>query len=200
MEKQTLLNIFKSKSSILSFKEILISTERPKAALIKRRLNYYVKKGELYAIRRGLYAKDKNYDRRELATKIYTPAYISFETILFEQGIIFQFYSSIFIATYQSKEIICDGQKYIFRKLKNTLLTDPTGVENKGQYFAATKERAFLDLLYLHNDYYLDNPSSLDFKKIFEILPIYHNKRMERKINALLKKITKEEVNNEDTL
>ena len=168
----TLLDIFRSQSTVLSFKEILLSQKNPNAKLLKRRLNYYVKKGDLYAIRRGLYAKNKQYDRRELATKIFTPAYISFETILFEQGIIFQFYSTIFVATYQTKDIECDGQTYSFKKLKDTLLTDPTGVENRGNYFAATKERAFLDILYLTNDYYLDNPSDLDFDKIFSILPI----------------------------
>ncbi len=174
-----------------------MATSKPKISLLRRRIHYYVKKGELYPIRRGLYAKDKNYDRRELATKIFTPAYISFETILFEQGIIFQFYSTIFVATYQTKDIICDGQAYSFHKLKDTLLTDTTGVENRGYYFAATKERAFLDLLYLNNDYYLDNPSSLDFKKIFEILPIYNNKRMEKKVQGLLKRIKEEEIDEE---
>lgn len=188
----TLLDIFRSKSSVLSFKEILLSSEKPSSKLLKRRLNYYVQKGDLYAIRRGLYVKNKNYDRWELATKIFTPAYVSFETILFEQGIIFQFYSTIFVATYQTKDIECDGQTYSFKKLKDTLLTDPTGVENRGNYFAATKERAFLDILYLNKDYYFDNPSDLDFDKIFSILPIYKNKRMEKVVKQHFKELQEE--------
>ena len=60
MERSTLLKIFSSKASVISFKEILISTTKPKVSLLKRRVNYYVKKGELHSIRRGLYAKDKN--------------------------------------------------------------------------------------------------------------------------------------------
>ncbi len=192
MKKEILLNIFRSKESVVSFKEILISARSLDSHLLKRRLNYYVKTGELYAIRRGLYAKDKNYDRKELATKIFTPSYISFETVLFEQGVIFQFYSTLFVATYQTKEIVCDGQVYTFRKLKDTLLTNTMGVENRGNYFVATKERAFLDLLYLTKNYYIDNPSALNFEKIFSLLPIYQNKRMEKVVKKYFRTLKKE--------
>ena len=63
MEKANILNILRSKSSVLTFKEILIASGEKKPNLLKRRLNYYVHKGELYSIRRGLYAKDKNYEQ-----------------------------------------------------------------------------------------------------------------------------------------
>src|SRR5580704_8059822 len=104
MEKDVLLTILKSPATVFSFNEILLACSIP-ASLLKRRLNYYVQNNQLYSIRRGLYAKDKNYDRRELATKIFTPAYISFETVLAEAGAIFQYYSTIFVATYQTKDI-----------------------------------------------------------------------------------------------
>jgi predicted transcriptional regulator of viral defense system len=192
MEKTNILNILRSKSSVFTFKEIFLGSREVNPALLRRRLSYYVQKGELYAIRRGLYAKDKNYDRRELATKIFTPSYVSFETILFEAGIIFQYYATIFVATYQTKDIVCDGQSYSFRKIKDTILTNSAGIENRGNYFAASKERAFLDLLYLNKDYYIDNPSGLDFDKVFAILPIYNNKRMEKKVRVYFKAFKKE--------
>ena len=34
----------------------------------------------------------------------------------------------------------------------------------------------------LFEDYHFDNLDSLDWDKVFEILPIYHNKRMEKKV------------------
>lgn len=116
MKKTNILNILRSKSSVFTFKEILLANVEAKPLLLKRRLNYYIKKGELYHIRRGLYAKDKHYDKLELATKIFTPSYVSFETVLVEAGIVFQYYSTIFVATYQTKEIVCDGQAYSFKK------------------------------------------------------------------------------------
>ncbi len=93
---------------------------------------------------RGLYAKDKNYNRLELATKIFTPSYVSFETILREAGIIFQFFSTIFVATYQTKVVECDGQQYSFRKIKDAILTHSAGIENRGNYAVASRSEHFL--------------------------------------------------------
>jgi len=39
----------------------------------------------------------------ELAVKINTPSYISFETVLAQAGVIFQFYESVFVASHLSK-------------------------------------------------------------------------------------------------
>lgn len=187
MEKTNILNILRSKASVFSFKDILLTTKEAKPLLLKRRLNYYVKKKELYHIRRGLYAKDKNYNKLELATKIFTPSYVSFETILKQAGIIFQYYSTIFVASYQTKEIVCDNQAYSFKKIKDAILTDNSGIEDKGTYFAASKERAFLDTLYLNKDYHFDNLAPLNFDKVLAFLPIYHNKRMTKKVNFYFK-------------
>ena len=187
VSQNDMIAILRSKSTILTFKEILLGSGGAKPALLKRRLHYYVQKGELYRIRRGMYAKDKNYDRREAATKIFTPAYVSFETILAEAGMIFQYYSQIFVATYQTREIECDGQIYSFRKIKDTILVNPAGVENRGNYFAATKERAFLDVLYLNKDYYFDNLFPLDWDKVYALLAVYNNKRMVRVVDRKFK-------------
>lgn len=187
MEKSDILNILRSQATVFTFKDVLLATNEPKPLLLKRRLNYYVKNGELYHIRRGFYAKDKNYNKLELATKIFTPAYVSFETILRQEGIIFQYYSTIFVASYQTKEITCDGQTYSFRKIKDTILTNNAGIESKGTYFVASKERAFLDMLYLHKDYHFDNLAPLNFNKVLELLPIYDNKRLVKNVHRYFK-------------
>lgn len=147
--------------------------------------HYYVKQGQLYHIRKGIYAKDKNYDRLELATKIYTPSYVSFETVLSAAGIIFQKYGQIFVASYQTREIVCDGEVYSFRKIKNAILTDQTGLENRGTYYIASNERAFLDTLYLNKDYHFDNLLPLDWGKVDDLLPIYDNKRIAKTVERL---------------
>jgi predicted transcriptional regulator of viral defense system len=187
MEKADILTILRSKASVFTFKDIVLATSEAKPLLLKRRLSYYLKKGELYHIRRGLYAKDKNYDRLELATKIFTPSYVSFETILRQEGIIFQYYSTIFVASYQTKEIVCDGQVYSFKKIKDTILMNNAGIENRGAYSVASKERAFLDMLYLNKNYYFDNLAPLNFDKVFALLPIYNNQRMAKKIDLYFK-------------
>lgn len=186
MNRTNLVSILRSNATVFSFKEILLASQE-KPALLRRRLSYYIKEGQLYPIRRGLYAKDKNYDRFEMATKIFIPCYISFETVLAQAGVIFQYYSSIFVATYQTKEIVCDGQSVSFRKIKDILLTEKAGVENRGTYWIATPERAFLDVLYLNKDYHFDNLSTLDYAEVCALLPMYNNKRMAKRAHAFFK-------------
>jgi predicted transcriptional regulator of viral defense system len=183
MQKGFLNNLLRSKQTVFSFKELMLLWDGIDAATARARVHYYVKNNDLYHLRRGLYAKDSNYDKFELATKIYTPSYISFETVLGAKGITFQHYNRIFIATYQSKEVHCDNQTISFKTVKTSILTDPAGIENREVYSIASLERAFLDVVYLHKDYYFDNLSPINWDKVYGILPIYGgNKQMEKRV------------------
>jgi len=174
-------SILRSKKTVFSFKDIaLLWGDSNCAAMV--RVNYYVKNGSLYHLRRGFYAKDKNYDKLELAAKIFTPSYISFETVLAREGMIFQYDSRIFAASYLTREIVCDNQVYSYRKIKGLVAANHDGIENKGECSIAAKERAFLDTIYINKDYHFDNLSPLDWDKVFEMLPMYGNKRMAKKV------------------
>ena len=131
----------------------------PSSTASRVRLSYYAKKGDLYRIRKGLYAKDRHYNRLELATRIFTPSYVSFETVLAKEGLIFQYYEEIFVASYLNREISVDGQVYSFRKLKTSLLVNAVGVQHVDETSIASRERAFLDTLYANKDYHFDNLS-----------------------------------------
>ncbi len=184
MEKGFLKTILRSDQTVFTFKDLLLMWGGIDVNTAKKRVSYYLQSGNLYPIRRGIYAKDKNYDRFELATKIFTPAYISFETVLGNAGVTFQYYSQIFVASYQTKEIVADGQKIVYKTLKSSILTNSAGIENKEQYAIASPERAFLDVVYLNKDYHFDQLSSLDWKKVDGLLPVYgKNKRISEQIN-----------------
>ena len=71
--------------------------------------------------------------------------------------------------------------------IKDAILTNTSGIENRGNYFAASKERAFLDVLYLNKDYHFDNLSPLDFGKIQSLLAVYNNKRMDKQVKKYFK-------------
>ncbi|MEK7635320.1 MAG: hypothetical protein AAB446_02755 [Patescibacteria group bacterium] len=179
MEKDYILDLMRSKKTVFTFKDLVLIWSESDVNFIKKKIHRYVKAGKINSIRKGVYSKDKDYDKYELATKIYTPSYISLETVFGSAGMTFQYYKSIFVMSYMTKEIECDGQKYSYNKIKDSILTSQAGIESRENYNIASPERAFLDVIYLHKDYYFDNLNSLDWEKVNEILPIYGgNKRM----------------------
>jgi hypothetical protein len=180
--------LLRSKNTVFSTKDIALLWRETQTGTAQVRLNYYVKAGKLIRVRRGIYAKDKNYDKYEFATKIFRPSYVSFETVLGASGMTFQYYGNIFVASYIKREIKCDGQTYSFIKMKDLILSNPKGIDQTGEYAIATKERAFLDTIYRSKKYYFDNPAPLDWDKVFEILPIYNNKKMEKTVKKYYEK------------
>jgi len=174
--------LLRLKKTVFSTKDVALLWGDANMSAAKVRLNYYVKRGKLIRLRRGIYAKDKDYDKYELATNILKPSYISFETVLGAVGMTFQFYSQIFVASYVKRDLICNDQLYSFRTIKNSVLINPKGIDRDREYSIASKERAFLDTIYRSKDYHFDNLSPLNWDKVFELLQIYENKKMEKKV------------------
>jgi len=184
MKSFDILDIYRSKYTVFTAKDISLIWKETSLSIIKSRINYYVKKKKLYHLRRGIYAKDKNYNKLELATKIYTPSYLSLETVLQKEGIVFQYYKSIFVVSYLSREISCDSRIYIYKKIKYDILTNPLGIKKEDNYFIATKERAFLDALYFYKDYHFDNLRAIDWDLCLQIIPIYENQNLVKRFNS----------------
>jgi hypothetical protein len=179
MRRDYLLDLMRAKNTVFTSSEIALIWGTTDAEFIRKKMYRYVQAGKLYSLRKGIYAKDKNYNVFELATKIFTPSYISFETVLGEAGMTFQYYNRIFLATYLTREVTVEGNTFSYRKIKDPILTDKTGIEFKDDYAIALPERAFLDVIYLKKDYHFDNLSGLNWDKIKEILPLYSDKRMD---------------------
>lgn len=174
--------LLRSSKTIFSTKDVALLWNENNNTVVTDRLKKYVKSGKLVRPYHGLYAKDKNYNRFELATRIYTPSYISFETVLTRTGVNFQFYGNIFVASYVTRDIEAGDQKISFIRMKDYVLSNTVGIEHSDEIATATKERAVLDRIYVSKDYHFDNLNALDWNKIFEILPAYNNKRMEKKV------------------
>lgn len=189
-----LSSLLRSIKTVFSSKDIAMLWHETTTSATRVRLNYFVKKGELYRIRKGLYAKNDEYNRLELATRILTPSYVSFETVLVKEGLIFQYYEPIFIASYTTREITIDQQIYSFRKIKDEILVNTIGIEHISETSIAIKERAFLDMLYIDPHFYFDNLNSLDWDKVFDLLPIYTNQRLVTKVNEIYSKARKESI------
>lgn len=176
--------LLRSSQTVFSTKDVALLWSEAVNNAVRVRLNNYVKTGKLIRVCRGIYAKDKNYDRFELATRIYTPSYISFETVLTRAGMNFQYYNTIFVASYVTRDLTVAGQTMSFIRMKNYVLSNTTGITHADGIATATPERAFLDRIYVSKDYHFDNLDNLDWNRISEILPIYHNKRLEKKVKT----------------
>ncbi|MBU4331658.1 hypothetical protein KKD19_03845 [Patescibacteria group bacterium] len=181
MRKDYILDLMRSKNTIFTTDDVSLLWEESDTNFVRKKIYRYIKAGKMYSVRKGIYAKDKNYNKYELATRIFTPSYVSFETVLGPAGITFQYYSQIFVASYLTREITIDGQTYSFKKIKDSILTNKTGIEIKNNYYIASPERAFLDTVYLNKEYHFDNLINIDWDKVYRILSIYNNKRMEKK-------------------
>ena len=179
--------ILRSNKTVFTTEDIALLWHEPLSPKTLVRINYYVKQGELIPLRRGIYAKDTNYNKLELATRIITPAYVSFETILAREGVIFQFYMPIFVASYTTRQLLVDKQVYTYRKIKQEILLNPLGVEHTNDTSSAVLERALLDTLYVGALSYFDNLRSVNWELLFSILPIYTNHQLEKKVEKLNK-------------
>lgn len=179
--------LLRSSQTIFSTKDAALLWREEDSSVVTDRLKKYKKSGKLFRVYRGLYAKDQSFDYFELATRIYTPSYVSFETVLTREGVNFQYYGNIFVASYVNREINVGEQKITFVRTKDYVLSNTIGIEHKDGYAIASRERAFLDRVYVSKDYHFDNLAHLNWDKVFEILPIYHNKRLEKKINEYYK-------------
>jgi len=180
--------LYQSPKTVLTNKDLALIWEETNQNNLKAKIVYYVKQGALIRLTRGVFAKDKNYNPKELATSIYTPSYISFETVLREAGVIFQHYDTIFVAGPWPKTMTIDKTNITFRKLKDTVLFNPVGITSNNNYGIASTERAFLDMIYLFPRYYFDNLKPINCEKCFELAKIYENKQLIKRLAKYQKK------------
>ena len=174
--------LYQSPKTILTTKDIALIWEETNTVNLLSKIKYYAKQGSLIRLTRGVFAKDKDYNPKEMATSIYTPSYISFETVLREAGIIFQHHDSIFVAGPYPATKKIGGHTIVFRKLKDSVLYSALGVKNENNYSIATPERAFLDTIYLSPKFYFDNLRSINWETCFELAKIYDNKQLIKRV------------------
>lgn len=176
--------ILRSSKTVFSTKDVVLMWGEGRREVVTHRLNTYVKAGKLRRVRRGFYVKDEHYDWLELATRLYTPSYVSFETVLTREGVNFQYYANIFVASYLNREVMVDGQRITYVRIKTYALSNPLGILQKDHVAIASKERAFLDRLFVTKEYHFDYLGALNWQRIFELLPIYQSRRLEKQVRA----------------
>ena len=132
-------------------------------------LKRFVDRGILKRIHKGFYATTdiKNLNPLDLGfSYLNTFSYLSLETVLAREGVIFQDIKYITFVSSKSDTFEINGVMYKSRQLKDTYLNNTAGVIKVGNHFEATKERAVADVLYYNPKYYFDNPKAIDFDKV----------------------------------
>ena len=184
-KKDFIFILYGSKATIFTVNEIALLLGNSNRDNLKAKINYYVKTGKLLNLRKGIYAK-RDYNPLELAVKVYNPSYVSLETVLEREGVIFQKYETIFAVSYLSRKIEVDHREIRYRRIREDVLLNKEGVLLENGYAIATKERAFLDVLYLYKDYYFDNTDILDKDVLLNMASIYKLKNLKEKIKDII--------------
>ena len=145
-------------------------------------LKRYVDSGLLYRVYRGLYSLSEpiSFDPLLLGARaINNYCYLSGETVLAQQGIIFQKINYFTFVGTQSKRWKIFNYQYYCRQLKDDFLYNDLGVDKTGKFNIATTERAVADILYFNPDYHFDNQTEINWKKVKEIQKkVYNNKNL----------------------
>lgn len=132
----------------------------------------YIKRGFLNKIHKGFYSTAP-LDEIEPAllglAALHRYAYLSTETILANQGLIFQELQYITLVSDISKRFEIAGHKFLVRQMKDDYLHNHTGVSIKNGVRAASAERAVADILYFNPDYHFDARDVIDWKKVKQI-------------------------------
>lgn len=176
-----IFKLYSLPQTVFTLKEISLMFPNTLYKNLKSQVSYFVKRGKLRRVRKGIYTKE-GYNPFELINKIYTPSYISFETVLEKGGVIFQHYETIFAASYLSRKIAAGENNLVYRKLKDNVLLNSTGIDSRENYFIASVERAFLDMIFLFKNYHFDNLDILNWDEIIKMHKIYNSRALEKRV------------------
>ena len=179
--------LYASPKTILTTKDIALIWGETNTVNLLSKIKYYAKQESLIRLTRGVFAKNKEYEVKELATSIYTPSYVSFETVLREAGIIFQHHDTVFVAGPYPTTKKIGNHSITFRKLKDSILYNGKGVKQEKNYSIATPERAFLDTIYLSPKFYFDNLNAINWEFCAELVKLYDNKQLIKRLTIYQK-------------
>jgi len=177
-----LIKLVESHKTIFNTRDLAIIWNITDHQRLKNQIYYWTKNNKLIRLHHGIFALNQQYDHLELAGKLCYPSYISLETVLVEKGIIFQNVQSITSISNKTRFITCQDQRYSYHKIKDKVLWNRQGIDEKENYVIATTERAFLDTIYLYGNYYFDNLLPIDWDLAKKLSIIYDNNSLNNRL------------------
>ena len=175
----------------------------------KSKISTMVKSGQLTRIKRGIYVRNNDYDKKVLANIIYGPSYISFEYALSWYGMIPERVQAVTSAVYnKNKDKVFDtpAGTFIYKYTNPEVYFHGIiwNTDHGEPFLIATKEKALCDTLYkikrigdktdiervLYEDLRIDDESlkTLNRKDIAYLSGIYRRTYIYELSNFLLKR------------
>lgn len=163
---------------------------------------FWIKKGYLKSIRKGLYLlinAQTDINLLALASKIYTPSYLSLEFALNYYGIIPDI-PGTYTSVTSRKTMVYKNEfgNFTYQKIKSDLFFGYIIQKDKNVTFQiATPEKAILDYLYLNKnkliaeenfwrELRIDEEFKFDLKKIQEYKKLFNSKKVSNLVDSLL--------------
>ena len=180
MENDFILTLYSRSETVFTLRELLLLFPQISYNNLKSKIHYFAMRGKMQRLRTGIYAKTR-YNPLELV-KIYTPSYISLETVLQREGLIFQYSRNITAISYVSRTVTVGETVLKYKKMNDRILLNNEGIRIDNGYCIASKERAFLDTLLLYGDFHFDTVDPLCWDTVFLYQKLYANKSLEKRV------------------
>lgn len=132
-------------------------------------LKRFVDRGVLKRIHKGFYATTdlSDIDPIDLGfSYLNTYSYLTLETILSREGIIFQEVNYFTFVSSRTDTFEINNLSYKSRQLKAEYLHNTFGVKKVDHHFEANLERAVADMLYYNSKYHFDRSQAINFDQV----------------------------------
>lgn len=139
---------------------------------LTKTIQRYIDRGILFRIYKGLYSTlpVEELNKYEVGCAIGGPfSYISAESILAKEGIIFQDIKKVTLFGKKKKEITVGNTTYLCRYLNDKFLLNRSGIKDSKGYSVATVQRALADLRHINPKFFVDNDLSIDEGEVINL-------------------------------
>lgn len=181
-----------SRRTVFNTQNLTVMWGIPERRRLLEDIKYYVRTKKLIRLHRGVYTLSlyaSTYSKYELAQKLVPLSYISLSTALKIHGLSFQYDDSLHSVALISKTFTVGNQIIQYHQIKEHIFFDATGISYQKGFSLASPERAVCDIVYFFPGSGIDNYDGVDRKKLSQIASLYDNKRLEKEINKMLKKM-----------
>ena len=134
---------------------------------------------------KGIYALNERYSPYELANRLVSPSYVSFQASLFHAGINFQARREIGSVATRDRQKKVGGVVYTYVAMKKELFFNMEGVVTREGVSMASPERAILDSFYFGYLPDIDNAGKLN-KTTLAKLSAWYPQTVQKKVKNLL--------------